>query len=194
MKTIVGLGNPGRKYAATKHNIGFRVVDALAEAEGGDFRKNKQGDLVCKIEIAGTQVRLLKPQTFMNLSGAAVEGMGSFDPGNLIVVSDDFNLELAQIRIRRGGGDGGHKGLRSLIERIGTEAFPRVRIGVGKPAPGEDPAEFVLKPFRKADQAVIEDAVRTAADALRFLIEHGVDAAMNEYNRKKPEMPATKST
>ncbi|MBI2059770.1 MAG: aminoacyl-tRNA hydrolase [Nitrospirae bacterium] len=183
MVIIVGLGNPGRKYHHTRHNVGFRVVDHLA-AGGRKFKKNANGDLDLSLEWEGRKLLLLKPQTYMNLSGEAVAGVLQRGRDRVIAVCDDLNLPLGNIRVRKDGSDGGHKGLRSLIEHLGTDEFVRVRVGIGRPDPGQDVVDFVLKPPKDGEDSVFEAVVQTAAEAVRLILADGVDAAMNRFNRR----------
>lgn len=184
---IVGLGNPGPKYALTRHNVGFMVVDLLADRWGGGKATGKfHGEV---FSFPDRKAVLLKPQTFMNLSGKSlVEAVGFYkvEPaGRLMVISDDLDLPPAQIRIRKSGGAGGHNGLKSVVELLGTEEFPRLRIGIGRP-PG--PTEgYVLANLPKAEQALFADAVATAADAVETWMNEGLDKMMNVFNRKKDE-------
>jgi PTH1 family peptidyl-tRNA hydrolase len=188
-KLVVGLGNPGSKYEGTRHNIGFQVIDRLAEGGRPSFSRKFDG-LVAEIEIDFRRVTLLKPETFMNLSGRAVAQALRFyklQPADLLVVCDDLSLPLGKLRIRGGGSDGGQKGLRDITAHLGTEEFPRLRIGVGQR--GEtDAVDFVLSRFRSAERPVIDDALILAAQAVAVWTTQGLEAAMNRFNGP-PEKP-----
>jgi PTH1 family peptidyl-tRNA hydrolase len=184
MHLIVGLGNPGERYRRTRHNVGFMVVDALA-ARG----KAKAGKLfgeawVAEATLAGRAVRLAKPLTFMNRSGRAVKALMDRSPGELepVVVVDDAALPVGSVRVRERGSDGGHNGLRSVIAALGSEEFPRVRVGIGRGDANEDMAEYVLSEFRPEDVTIVEEVVSWAAEAIECLVGDGVAAAMNRYN------------
>src|SRR5262245_59967906 len=155
---IVGLGNPGRDYAKTRHNIGFRCVDAIAAANGMTFSKRQTKALIADGLIAGRKVLLAKPQTFMNLSGQAVRGLMDFckiPQANLLVISDDMDLPAGTLRIREKGGAGGQKGLKSIIEHRGTQEFARLRVGLGRPPGRMDPADYVLQDFDKSEAILV---------------------------------------
>lgn len=182
---IVGLGNPGRRYANTRHNVGFRCVDLLATRHGLRFDRRQADALIAMGDIAGQPVVLAKPQTYMNLSGKAVRGLLAqlrLAPENLILVYDDMDLPLGRIRVRAKGSAGGQKGVRSIIEAVGTNEFRRVRIGIGRPPRG-DPIEYVLEPFARDEEPVAELACAAAADAIECLLVGGLSAAMNKFNR-----------
>jgi PTH1 family peptidyl-tRNA hydrolase len=185
MKLIVGLGNPGRKYVGTRHNIGWEVLAELARRHAvGSPRSKFQGEIV-ESEIAGDKVLLLCPLTYMNCSGASVQPARDFyrlDNQGLIVVCDDFNLPLAKLRFRGKGSSGGQKGLQDIIRRLGTEEFARLRIGIGSPPPRWNVTDFVLARFTKEEQAEIEPAVSLAATALADWVERGIEYCMNQYN------------
>lgn len=184
MRLVVGLGNPGREYAQTRHNLGFRVCDRLAATLGTPLAREKFDSLVAEAAIAGDKVMLLEPQTFMNLSGQAVAAAVRFyrlDLAALLVVCDDFNLALGQLRFRRGGSDGGHNGLASVIECLDTEAFARLRLGVG-PLDDRDPVTFCLGRFEPAELARADTMVQAAAEAVVTWLESGIDEAMNRFN------------
>jgi PTH1 family peptidyl-tRNA hydrolase len=170
---VVGLGNPGRSYERTRHNAGYLVADELAKRYGGSWRKRKKAE-AAPVSIGLTSTTLLKPTTFMNNSGSAVS---DFRPEDLIVVHDDLDLEAGTVRVKFGGGAGGHNGLRSIIGRLGND-FVRVRIGIGRPPTGMTVTDYVLS---RMDSAV-RDAIPAAADAVEFVVEHGPEAAMNRFN------------
>ncbi len=188
MKLIAGLGNPGREYAATRHNIGFMVIDRLAHQLGVAVEKKKFKALFGQGQVGTEKVLLVKPQTYMNLSGGAVSALlrwHKLGPADLVVVFDDMDLPPGKLRLRREGGAGGHKGMESMIINLGTEDFARLRIGVGKPAvPGFDGAGYVLSRLTAADVKIYEEAVNSAVEAILCLVNAGVESAMNEYNRR----------
>jgi PTH1 family peptidyl-tRNA hydrolase len=185
MKIVIGLGNPGRKYQGTRHNIGFAVVEELARRHAAGRAKNSFQAQIAEAEIAGQKVLVACPQTFMNLSGSAAVQLRDFykvDNSEVIVVCDDFALPLGRLRIRPQGSGGGQKGLADIIRRFGTENVPRLRIGVGPLPAGWDGADFVLGKFAKSEQAEIEVATARAADAVEQWIQAGIATAMNKYN------------
>lgn len=176
-----GLGNPGAQYVATRHNLGFMMLDELA----GRFRKRFQvrgAYAEARFDFAGTACTLVKPLTFMNLSGDVVRRYREANPGDWLVVCDDLALPFGRIRIREQGSDGGHNGLVSIIERTGTSDFPRVRVGIGEPPPGIDGADYVLSEFTPEEQPHLAAVVNGTADALVLILQRGVTAAMNEFN------------
>jgi len=183
---VVGLGNPGRQHARNRHNVGFMTVDRLAQRHALTFARRKGKALVAEGNIAGRRVILTKPQTYMNLSGQSVTALVRFFKTpleRLLVVYDDLDLPLAQIRLRPGGGSGGHKGLKSLIERLGASDFPRLRIGIGRPVHG-DPVDFVLQNFTADEWVAMDAALDRAVEAIEHWLAHGMDAAMNVFNQK----------
>jgi len=183
-RLIIGLGNPGRKYAGSRHNVGFQCLDCLAEAWGLSFSRQKHKALLAQGEVAGLRVILAKPQTFMNLSGDAVERIGRFHevpPENILVIYDDLDLPVGRIRLRPDGGSGGHKGMKSIIEHLGTNGFPRLRVGIGRPAHG-DPVDHVLDNFSLDERITIEEVYERAVAAVEFWLTEGISAAMNRYN------------
>jgi peptidyl-tRNA hydrolase, PTH1 family len=187
MKIIIGLGNPGRKYERTRHNAGFLAIDELARGLRFDLTQEKYHALVGRGRIGGEDVLLAKPQTFMNESGRSVGAVLRYTyakPADLIVLHDELDLPLGTVRVKAGGGHGGHNGLRSLIEHLGTTDFVRVRIGVGRPAPGQDAADYVLSPFLAGERETAVGAFSRAADAARAVIIDGITKAMNEFNKK----------
>jgi PTH1 family peptidyl-tRNA hydrolase len=184
---VAGLGNPGREYARNRHNVGWLVVDELAQRHGGSWRSKFNGQLA-EIRIDGHKVALLKPETFMNDSGRAVQAAVKFfklDPDAVLVVHDDGDLELGRLQARIGGGAGGHNGLRSITEHLGTPDFMRLRVGVGRPGRGDQRklADFVLADFRPEDDP--EALVRAAADAVETLDAEGLEAAQRAINGKR---------
>lgn len=189
MYLIVGLGNPGRQYEATRHNMGFDTVDCLIEKHNVPQGGVKFNAMYGKGIIGGDKAILMKPLSFMNLSGGPVRDMVNFfkiDPEKeLIVISDDIDLEPGQLRIRKQGSAGGHNGLKDIIQKLGTQNFVRIKIGVGAKPQGWDLADHVLSRFPDSERKLVDEAIREAADAVEKIIVQGPDAAMNEYNRKK---------
>ena len=190
MYLIAGLGNPTREYEKTRHNVGFEAIDILADKAGTTVTEKKHKALYGKGYIGGQKVILAKPPTYMNLSGESIREIADFykiEPENIIILCDDINLSEGQLRIRLKGSAGGHNGLKNIISHLGTQEFPRIRIGVGEKPRGMDLADYVLGRFPKEQQAVMEEAYRDAAEAACMMIEDGADAAMNHYNRKNKE-------
>lgn len=186
MRIIVGLGNPGAKYDGTRHNIGFAVVDALAAKCRAKVSKRACKALVGTCRAAGEEVRLAKPQTFMNLSGESVAGLlreAKAGLSDLVVIHDDLDLPLGRIRIRKSGGDGGHNGVSSVMAELGTGAFVRVKVGIGRPPEGVDPAEYVLTVFGRDEIEAAREAAGRAVDAVFSIIVEGPDKAMNRFNK-----------
>ena len=185
MKLIVGLGNPGAQYKDTRHNVGFEVAARLAKQFGsGTPRGRFQGETV-EATIAGQKALLLTPLTFMNLSGGSVLAARDFykiELEGILIVCDDFNLPLAKLRLRAKGTAGGQNGLANILERLGTDDVPRLRIGIGTPPPGRDPAGYVLSRFTKDEQPVMAEALDRAANAAAAWAESGIAEAMNKYN------------
>lgn len=188
MKLIVGLGNPGREYAATKHNVGWLLVDALAERLGaGGWREEKKG-LVAEARIGAEKVLLVKPQTYMNNSGECVGPLlrwYKLEPEDVLAAHDDMDIPAGTVRIRRKGSAGGHNGIKSLIAHIGSEKFGRVRIGIGRPLPGWSVINHVLAPFPEDDVPKIREAVEYLLPAVECIVSEGYDAAMNKYNMRR---------
>lgn len=183
MKILVGLGNPGKEYRRTRHNVGFRVIDAVAARYGGKASLRRVRSRLAKVELAGVPVVLAKPQTYMNNSGRAVSALleaYGCDGEDLLVVCDDFHLELGMLRIRRQGSSGGQKGLRSIMDTLGSGDFARLRIGIGPPK--GDPVEFVLDEFTKAEAPLVGEAVARAAEACAVCVSQGIEAAMSAFN------------
>lgn len=183
---IVFLGNPGLKYNGTRHNAGFMAADAMEKKLGVSINKLRFRALTQTADIAGQKVMLMKPQTYMNLSGDAVIQAARFykiPPEHVIVISDETSLPIGKLRIRRGGSAGGHNGLKSIISQLGTDKFPRIRLGVGAPPhPDYDMADWVLGAFKGQDAADMEQLAKTAADAAECYIAEGPDRAMNKFN------------
>jgi PTH1 family peptidyl-tRNA hydrolase len=182
---IVGLGNPGREYHRTRHNIGFRAVDAIAAAHGLDFARRLAKALVADGVIADQKVLLAKPQTYMNLSGEAVRGLLTFYKiplSHMLVISDDLDLPPGTLRIREKGGAGGQKGLKSIIEQVGTPDFARMRIGIGRPPGRMDPAAYVLQDFDKSDSILIVETLDRVVRAVETWIRFGIALMMTRHN------------
>ncbi len=187
MKIIIGLGNPGRKYERTRHNAGFMAVDALAGSLKLDLVQEKYHALIAKGRIGPEEALVAKPQTFMNESGRSVGAILRYTCAShhdLVVVHDELDLPLGAVRVKIGGGHGGHNGLRSIIEHIGAPDFIRVRIGVGRPAPGRDAADYVLSPFAAEERKAASEAVEKAAEAVKAVVLEGPAKAMNEFNKQ----------
>jgi peptidyl-tRNA hydrolase, PTH1 family len=191
MKVVVGLGNPGRKYAGTRHNVGYVVIDALVAGPGGfAFRNRFQAQVADGVE-GGVPVLLVKPETFMNLSGHTVRQVVDFykvEPADLLIVCDDTNLPLGKVRVRAKGTHGGHNGLRNIQEHLGTTEYPRLKVGVG--AAREDMVDHVLGTFKPGERAAVEDAIARAVQAVVVWIRDGVEACMNRFNG--PDDPTAK--
>ena len=189
MRLLAGLGNPGEKYRRTRHNVGFMVVDALAERHGARNVRVESDAWVAETAIGGEDVLLVKPLTFMNRSGAAVApllGRLALGSQDLVAVVDDVALELGTLRVRERGSHGGHNGLRSIADVLGTDDFPRVRVGIRRGEMTVDLAEFVLSDFAAEEILVVQEVVGLAADALECLVREGAPAAMNRYNAPRP--------
>lgn len=186
MKVVVGLGNPGRKYARTRHNLGYLVVDRVASENQVAVTNKKYDSLIGEWQTGGEKVLLVKPQTYMNRSGAAVNQLFRYLPiaaRDLVVIHDDLDLPFGQIRIRPRGGAGGHRGVLSILESLGEEGFFRLRLGIGRPPPGVEPTDYVLEPFSAAERTQLEVVVARAADAVKSLLEEGSQRAMEKFNR-----------
>ena len=191
MKIIVGLGNPGVHYQWTRHNVGFRVVDQLSEVQRIPicFRRFKAHYGIGRIH--SQDVVLVKPLTFMNLSGEAVRKIANTFSGekeDLIVVHDDLDLALGRLRVKRKGGDGGHQGVRSIIEAMGGNTFLRLKVGIGRPPRGVDPADYVLSSFVEEDELEIRSTLSKAAETVEVILSEGVDAAVNQLQKKVPTL------
>jgi peptidyl-tRNA hydrolase, PTH1 family len=187
MKIIIGLGNPGKKYERTRHNAGFLAVDEIARDLRFSLSQEKYHACIGKCRIGGEDAVVAKPQTFMNESGRSVGAVLRYTyakPADLIVVHDELDLPLGTVRVKTGGGHGGHNGLRSIIEHIGTPEFIRVRVGVGRPEPGLDAADYVLSPFTAEEREAAAEAIAKAAEAVKAVILDGLAKAMNDFNKK----------
>jgi PTH1 family peptidyl-tRNA hydrolase len=188
LKLVVGLGNPGTKYQGTRHNIGYELVDRLAQGGSSSTFSRKFEGLCTEIEIDYRRVMLLKPETFMNLSGRSVGQAVRFlklPLTDVLAVCDDLSLPLGKLRLRPGGTDGGQKGLRDMINHLGSDQFPRLRIGIGDREQA-DAADFVLSRFRSTERPAIDDALILASQAVAVWVTQGIDAAMNRFNGPAP--------
>lgn len=188
MFIIVGLGNPGRDYQNTRHNIGFDVIDALSEIAGISVIEKKHKALIGKGVLDGQKVILVKPQTYMNLSGESVRDIIDYykidEEQELIVVSDDISLDVGMLRVRKKGSAGGHNGLKNIIQHLGHDTFMRIKMGVGEKPKGYDLADYVLGHFTKDERKVMDEAAKTATEAIRMMMAGEVDKAMNAFNKK----------
>ena len=190
MYVIAGLGNPGREYEGTRHNVGFMTLDALADKYNIDVREKAFKGLIGKGMIEGNKVILVKPQTYMNLSGECIRQVMDYykvDPSEFIVIYDDISLGVGQIRIRAKGSAGGHNGIKNIIAHLGGQVFPRIKVGVGEKPPKWDLADYVLGHFSKEEQEQMEEGYEHAVCAVKEIVTGNIEAAMNEYNRKKKE-------
>ncbi len=188
MKLLAGLGNPGREYESTRHNIGFLVLDEIARDAGARIDKKKFGAELTEAVVERTKTLLLKPQTYMNLSGEAVGSAARFykiEPTDVVVIHDDLDLDFGRVQIKVGGGHGGHNGLRSLIAHVGPD-FVRIRVGIGKPGAGREVVGYVLGGFDKAESRELPFVIGRAADASRCVLANGPLACMNEFNKREP--------
>lgn len=199
MKVVVGLGNPGPKYAGTRHNVGYAVVDYLAKGPGVSSFRGRFQSQVAEMSEGGESVLLVKPETFMNLSGRAVRQVLDFyklEVKDFLIVCDDIALPVGKLRVRARGSDGGQKGLRSIQEQLGTADYGRLRIGVGSPGEYEDASDYVLSRFAPGERPAIEDAVAAAAQGVLLWVRQGIDVCMNRVNagpekeKKKDQPPA----
>jgi PTH1 family peptidyl-tRNA hydrolase len=187
LKLVVGLGNPGPDYARTRHNVGFLVADRLARALGSAFDARKFAAELAEARSGGEKVWIMKPQTYMNHSGEAVGAALRFwrlDLADLVVVHDDLELDPFRVQVKVGGGHGGNNGVKSVNAHVGSPEYARVRVGVGRPPPAMDPADYVLGRWPKADEGALEGCVERAAEAARLCVELGPAKAMNQVNRR----------
>ena len=185
MYVVVGLGNPGRKYAQTRHNVGFNVIDILADRYSTKVNKIKFKSLYAEVKIGGEKVFLVKPQTFVNKSGETVLEISNFYKvplANVIVVVDDIDIDFAGLRVRGQGSAGSHNGMKSIIYLLKDDKFPRVKIGVGRPEAGRDLADFVLGRFSREEEIKINETLQRAADAVECFITDSLSSSMNKYN------------
>lgn len=188
MRCIVGLGNPDIKYAETRHNIGFILIDHLAEIFHISLTAKKWDSLIGKGYIGERQVLLAKPLTYMNRSGLAVAQILNFHkipPQGLLVVHDDMDIPLGRIKIARSGGSGGHKGVDSIIETLGIQEFPRLKIGIGRPLPQQKPEHYVLEPFSLEERSILKETLKKAERAAEVIVRQGIETAMNLFNIKE---------
>ena len=194
MKIIVGLGNPGAEYAKTRHNVGFMLVDALAERLGEDTWRERYDALVLETRIGAEKVLLVKPITYMNESGRAVGPLMSWyklEPEDLIVAHDDMDIPVGTVRIRKKGSAGGHNGIKSILAHLGDEHFARVRIGIGRPLPGWTVIHHVLAPFPAEDVPKVREALDYLIPAVECMVTEDVDMAMNRFNPRKKKKEET---
>ena len=191
MYVIVGLGNPGREYQNTRHNIGFDVIDALADVAGISVIERKHKAIIGKGVLDGQRVILVKPQTYMNLSGESVREVIDYykldATQDLILISDDTSLDVGNIRVRKKGSAGGHNGLKNIIAHLGHDTFMRVKMGVGEKPKGYDLADYVLGHFSSGERKLMDEAAKTATEAIRMMMAGDVDKAMNQFNRKSTQ-------
>jgi PTH1 family peptidyl-tRNA hydrolase len=192
MWLLIGLGNPGPKYARNRHNIGFMVVDELARRTRAESFRGKFGADMTTAEVAGEKCVLVKPQEYMNVSGRSIQRASAFyqvEPQNIVVVHDEIDLPLGTLRLKVGGGHAGHNGLRSIVADLGSSDFVRIRCGVGRPAGSRPVADFVLDDFGKAEDVEVKILIQEAADAIEEIVKKGALLTMNKVNtRKKPEV------
>ena len=192
MYIIIGLGNPTAQYEGTRHNVGFDVIDRLAEKYNIAVDTKKHRAYIGKGMIDGQKVILAKPQTYMNLSGESVRELAEYykvDPEQeILVIYDDISLDVGQLRIRKKGSAGGHNGIKNIIAHLGTQVFPRIKVGVGEKPKNYDLADYVLGHFSKAEREQIEAGYDRAAEAVRLILAGETDAAMNQYNKKQPSV------
>lgn len=192
MFIIAGLGNPTQQYAGTRHNVGFDVIDELADKYNISVDGRKSRALIGKGVIQGVKVILVKPQTYMNLSGESIRGLTDYykidEESELLVIYDDVSLDVGQLRIRKKGSAGGHNGIKNIIAQLGTDVFPRIKVGVGEKPKHYDLADYVLGHFSQAERVQMEEGYQKAVNAVEMILSGEMDAAMNEYNRKvKPK-------
>jgi peptidyl-tRNA hydrolase, PTH1 family len=182
---IIGLGNPGRGYRRNRHNIGFQILDALAESQGARFTRTQANALVTDARLEGVRLILAKPQTYMNNAGQSVGSLARFfrlPAEQILAVHDDLDLPLGALRLRPGGGSGGHRGLGSIVEHLGLAEFPRLRFGIGRPPGAMDPADFVLQDFSPADDEIVAASLERAVACIRTFALEGIQAAMTRFN------------
>ncbi|CUH93814.1 MAG TPA: aminoacyl-tRNA hydrolase [Herbinix luporum] len=188
MRIIIGLGNPTEKYQATRHNIGWDAITRIADDYNIALNQNKHKAICGTGYIEGEKVILAQPVTYMNLSGESVRQLVDYykvSAQDIIVIYDDISLDVGQLRIRKKGSAGGHNGIKSIISHLGTDEFPRIKIGVGEKPKDWDLADYVLSRFKEDEEKIIREALKDSSDACRMIISDGMDAAMNKYNKKK---------
>ncbi|MDY5956151.1 aminoacyl-tRNA hydrolase [Frisingicoccus sp.] len=191
MYLIAGLGNPSKTYEGTRHNVGFSMIDALADAFQIDVTTKKHKAIVGRGVIEGMKVILAKPQTYMNLSGESIREIADFykiDPENMIIIYDDISLDVGRLRIRKKGSAGGHNGIKNIIAHLGTDVFPRIKVGVGEKPQGWDLADYVLSKYSKEEQQALREASDNVIGAVKLMVMDNIDAAMNQYNAKKRDV------
>lgn len=189
MKIIAGLGNPGLRYANTRHNCGFLVLDALSDMLGIDINRQEHGALTGQARHKGEKLLLLKPQSYMNLSGFPLMRAANYyqvEPADMLIIFDDLSLACGRLRFRRGGSAGGQKGMQSIIEQAGTDKIARLKLGIGAPR-FSDAASYVLSPFNREEAPAMAEVFKKAAEAALFWAEEGITAAMNQYNKKEQQ-------
>ena len=188
MFIIVGLGNPTNEYAGTRHNVGFDVIDAIADKYNISVTERKNRAFCGKGLVAGQKVILAKPQTFMNLSGESVRGLVDYykidEESQLLVIYDDISLDVGQLRIRKKGSPGGHNGIKNIIQHLGADVFLRIKVGVGEKPKGYDLADYVLGHFSKEEREIMADGYRNAVEAVEMILQDDVEGAMNAFNKK----------
>lgn len=185
MYLIAGLGNPGREYETTRHNAGFMTIDRIAEKYNIDVKTKKLNGFIGNGVIEGQKVLLVKPQTFMNASGECIQPLRDYYKiDDIIVIYDDITLDVGGIRVRKSGSAGGHNGMKSIIQRLGTENFERIRVGIGEKPPKMDLADWVLGHFPKEDMENLNSGIEDAIEALKLMLNYKTDEAMNRFNRK----------
>ena len=191
MYLIAGLGNPSKTYEGTRHNVGFSMIDALADSFQIDVTTKKHKAIVGRGVIEGMKVILAKPQTYMNLSGESIREIADFykiDPENMIIIYDDISLDVGRLRIRKKGSAGGHNGIKNIIAHLGTDVFPRIKVGVGEKPQGWDLADYVLSKYSKEEQQALREASDDVIGAVKLMVMDNIDAAMNQYNAKKRDV------
>ena len=188
MFLIVGLGNPGQEYAETRHNVGFMALDYFAEENNLVFAASKWKAAVAKTQVFDESVVLLKPETFMNLSGTAVKQAAGFfklQPADILVIHDDLDIELGRLKMAAGGGDGGHKGIRSIIEHLSARDFPRIKIGIGRPPSPVAPEKYVLGKLAAHEKEIIKGEMSLLFEGVRIFLQQGIEGAMTVINQRK---------
>jgi peptidyl-tRNA hydrolase, PTH1 family len=184
---VAGLGNPGRGYARSRHNVGFRALDRLAKHAGAEFSRRKFNGLIAEATLGGERTLLVKPETYYNLSGeclAGVLGYFKLQPARLVVVHDDLDLEAGRLRLKQGGGDAGNRGVRSIAESLGRADFVRVRVGIGRPVGAVDSKDYVLEAVHSGEMRALERAAARAAEAVEAVIAEGLERAMSRFNQR----------
>jgi peptidyl-tRNA hydrolase, PTH1 family len=190
MWLVAGLGNPGRQYAGNRHNAGFMIVDEILRRVDAQPPRARMGAEISEASVGGEKVIFCKPMEFMNVSGAAVgkaAGFWKIPSRQILVIHDDMDLDFGRMKLVEGGGTGGHNGLRSIVSMLGTEAFCRLRFGIGRPPPSWEGADFVLADFTNQERQILADLVEEAADASQAIVKDGLVVAMNKFNRRKKE-------